>query len=527
MPSSSSGALVDAELLWAAFERAGVALCLVSPDGRVMAVNDEWVSATGWRREETLGRGVADLLPEKRGQTAQLLRRARGGQVVELTRHRRRVGGRDGWWEGRITPITTVGGVWLLITVRDVTEQVEAERERQRMTDELRQVSQRAVIAGIRQQELAEVAERQAAELNAVVNSIADGVAIFDTAGGMVRANDSARRMLGPNLEGLRSAWFEGAAGTAGPGAGAGEAISAEESLRRRALRGEMVTGWRFELPRPDGDQAHLQVSAGPIRTPDGRIIGAVESYSDVTQLVELQRLQREVMSVVAHDLRQPLTAVQGQAFLASRSLEANRVEQAKRAVQAVVSSARRLDAMIGDLVDSVRLESGRLELACEQIDLGQFLSELLARAAESLDVGRVRLSVPKPAPRALADANRLERVVLNLLSNALKYSDPGTPVEVTVKRRDDEAEVAVRDRGRGIAPEDVPHIFDRFYRLKGPRKRESVGLGLYISRMLVQAHGGRIWVESKLGKGSIFHFTLPMAQTDDRSPSARKPRKR
>jgi two-component system phosphate regulon sensor histidine kinase PhoR len=110
------------------------------------------------------------------------------------------------------------------------------------------------------------------------------------------------------------------------------------------------------------------------------------------------------------------------------------------------------------------------------------------------------------------ADPNRLERILGNLLSNALKYSDPGTEVLVSARNTDGEVTISVVDQGRGIAPEDLPRIFGRFYRSITARKAEGLGLGLHITRLLVEAHGGRIWAESELGKGSSFSFTLPMA---------------
>ncbi|MDA8216235.1 MAG: ATP-binding protein, partial [Dehalococcoidales bacterium] len=221
----------------------------------------------------------------------------------------------------------------------------------------------------------------------------------------------------------------------------------------------------------------------------------------------------RGIISIVAHDLRQPLTIIQGQAELAEHALAVNDIAQAKKSDEAILVSTRRMNVMIENLVDSVRLEAGRLELRRQPINLGQFLTDLLQRASASLETDRVRLSVPENVPLVSADSDRLERMMLNLLSNALKYSPPGTPVEVAVRPLEHDAQISVRDRGAGIAAEDLPHIFERFYRTKGPHVQESVGLGLYITKTLVEAHGGRIWVESEPGKGSKFYFTLPLVQ--------------
>jgi signal transduction histidine kinase len=167
---------------------------------------------------------------------------------------------------------------------------------------------------------------------------------------------------------------------------------------------------------------------------------------------------------------------------------------------------------MIQDLVDAARQEGGQLHLERQPVLLQTYLPELFQRATTVMETSRVRLDLPGDLPAVFADYNRLERIITNLLSNALKYSGPGAPVLVRARRIAAEVEVAVIDQGRGIAPDDLPHLFERFYRAKGERATEGIGLGLYITKQLVEAHGGRIWVESEVGNGSTFMFTLPLA---------------
>jgi NtrC-family two-component system sensor histidine kinase KinB len=125
----------------------------------------------------------------------------------------------------------------------------------------------------------------------------------------------------------------------------------------------------------------------------------------------------------------------------------------------------------------------------------------------------RIGVEAPEDFPRALADPARLERVVTNLLSNALKYSEPGEPVTVRLIQADGEIVTAISDHGRGIAPEELPHLLEKYYRAQAGREASgSLGLGLYITKGLVEAHGGRIWVESEVGRGSTFSFSLPVA---------------
>jgi len=150
--------------------------------------------------------------------------------------------------------------------------------------------------------------------------------------------------------------------------------------------------------------------------------------------------------------------------------------------------------------------------LALQPVKLPAFIADILERMRTIMEVERILVELPPDLPPVSADYNRLERILLNLLSNALKYSAPGTPVLVRARSTEGMVEVSVADRGVGIAPDDLPYIFERFYRAEEARKTEGVGLGLYITRQLVEAHGGRIRVESRPGVGSTFYFMLPIA---------------
>ncbi len=221
---------------------------------------------------------------------------------------------------------------------------------------------------------------------------------------------------------------------------------------------------------------------------------------------------QDDILRMVSHDLRGPLTVVHGQAELLLRWLaRAGLAGREAHSANTILAAARRMNTMIQDLVDAARLEHGRLTLDLAPLELGPFalkLKEQMASAAE-----RIRVDAGPGLPPVHADAGRLERVLTNLLSNALKYSPPDSEVTLGFALRQGEVVVSVADHGQGIAPEELPHLFQRYFRTLAARSHhEGLGLGLYISRMLVEAHGGRIWVESQVGMGSTFSFTLPIA---------------
>ncbi|MCL4464835.1 MAG: ATP-binding protein [Chloroflexi bacterium] len=242
-------------------------------------------------------------------------------------------------------------------------------------------------------------------------------------------------------------------------------------------------------------------------------------AFNIMAQEIGLREEEREgYVHAISHDLRNPLTAVQGQAqLLLHRAEKAELPAYVQTGAEAVLVSARRMNVMIQDLVDTARLQSGQLRLNTRPLALAPFLDEAIERLSGSQEAERVRIDLAPDLPLVLADPDRLERVVVNLLSNALKYSAADSAVTVAARADGDQVVVSVTDQGAGIPPEEVPLVFERFYRAEGTREhREGLGLGLHIVRGLVEAHGGRTWVESQLGRGSTFHFTLPAQRGEE-----------
>jgi len=261
-----------------------------------------------------------------------------------------------------------------------------------------------------------------------------------------------------------------------------------------------------------DGHLVVLETSGVPIFDANGVFRGYRGIDRDITRRKQAEILREEYVHTISHDLRAPLTIIRGHAQLLKVALEKAGLRGAERvSVEAILTGTQRMDAMIQDLVDSVRIEVGQLRLEKRPVELRAFVSDLLQRAKAAIDVGRVKVDIPVGLPLVDADPDRLERILINLLTNALKYSPLESEVLIDAKKTNKEVTISVTDRGVGISPEDLPHIFERFYQPKAGRRVEGLGLGLYITKRLVEAHKGRIWVKSELGKGSVFHFTLPI----------------
>ena len=247
-----------------------------------------------------------------------------------------------------------------------------------------------------------------------------------------------------------------------------------------------------------------------PIRNERGRVELLVLSMVDVSERVKARQRLLEFVRMVSHDLRSPLTAVLGQAQLLQRAPD--QADLVLRSARAIVAAARRLNAGIEDLVDIARAETTGLSLNRLAVDLPRLMSDLKEQLAGDVESHRIRIETPSSLPPVSADPRRLERIATNLLHNAFLYAQPGTEITVSFSRDMGEVVTTIASLGSGIPPQEVQHLFERSHRATAGRRKEGLGLGLYVARTLVEAHGGRIWVQSTMGKQSSISFTLPVA---------------
>lgn len=285
-----------------------------------------------------------------------------------------------------------------------------------------------------------------------------------------------------------------------------------EELASARALRGKVVVNEEQLLRVSDGRTVPIRVSAAPIWDAAGHVRGAVLLFDDVSALKELERLREEWTSIIAHDLRQPVTVISGYANLLARRTE-ERAVSFQAATEHILASARQLDRMIADLLDVSRIEARRLKLDRQVVNLPVLVQAVVERTAEITKGHLVRVAIKRAVPELMADPVRLEQILSNLLSNAAKYGYSDTPIRVDVEACNREVQVSVTNLGPGIRPQDIPDLFTRFHRARRVQaeRKAGLGLGLYIAKGLVEAHGGRIWVESTPGRETTFSFTLPI----------------
>lgn len=264
----------------------------------------------------------------------------------------------------------------------------------------------------------------------------------------------------------------------------------------------------------------HVDVRSSPVLDDAGKVIATIQVARVISDEIRLEKRQAEVdamkrrlLALASHEMRAPLTLISGHAEELADDAEIVSPREVRAQAGVIRSEAARLSEMVRDILETSRIEDGELALERAEVDLAAVCREA-AHEVESEQEGRpVQIDVPDGLPRPLADPDKLRQVVRNLLENACKYSPQGGEVRVGLSHSDGLVEVAVRDHGVGIPADELDRVFEMFHRVRNRETRRVVGtgLGLYIAKRIVEAHGGCIWAESTPNVGSVFRFTLPL----------------
>jgi signal transduction histidine kinase len=262
-----------------------------------------------------------------------------------------------------------------------------------------------------------------------------------------------------------------------------------------------------------DDDERFLSVLGSQV----GSVIDAIRARESeralLSELRELDRTRSEFISMLAHELRGPMTTIMGFGYTLRDSGDKLDDEKKLHVISTMVRETERLSRMVTDLLDLSRMEAGSLKYECEPLEIKDFTDALIETHSSLKAHHFVEIEVPDGLPKVLADRDRLHQVFINLLTNATRYSAEGTTITLRAEDADDHVRVAVSDQGIGIQKEDADRIFEKFAMLPKPSwVKKGTGLGLFITKTLVEAMGGSIWVETEQGKGSTFVFTLPHA---------------
>jgi two-component system phosphate regulon sensor histidine kinase PhoR len=338
--------------------------------------------------------------------------------------------------------------------------------------------------------------EGERAKLDAVLQKMTDGVLIVDNQGVVQLLNSAAIKMFSIT-----------------------NPVPIGKPLIEVVRHHQPVEMWQRcqatgEDQREDFDVGHRLSLQGIASSLSPAISGStLLLFQDLTRQRQIEAMRRDFISNVSHELRTPLAALKA----LTETLQTGAMEDppaAHRFLEQMETEVDSLSLMVNELLELSRIESGRVPLnltPTHPIDIVNPAYERLRLQAERAGL-TLTLECSPDLPAVLADASRMQQVVVNLLHNAIKFTPSGGQVTVNAALQDREVQFAVTDSGIGITSEDLPRIFERFYKVDRSRATTGTGLGLAIARHLVEAHAGRIWAESQVGKGSKFYFTLPLA---------------
>ncbi len=375
-------------------------------------------------------------------------------------------------------------------------------------------------------------AETERRRLELIISSMAEGLFITDAEGAITLLNTSAQHLFaqaqvevqkGVPLRTLaitnHASWLQDVARIVD------QALVGKVMMNQELIAG--VTGETIPLS--------LSISVAPLHDAgliQARPIGAVAVLNDITSSKQIEKLKDEFVSVVSHELRTPLTAIKGYTQHLLRRVERRLRETRRtqpldgsppveppesydlRSLNIVQSQAGHLERLVNDLLDLSRVQWGKLQLQYSTFYLADVLAERAHLAQVSAEQHTITLNIQVQDSKVVADRLRIGQVVGNILDNAVKYSPQGGQVTIQLQEFEEDYLVSVIDQGIGINPEYLDHIFERFYRVRNTTNRQysGIGLGLYVTKAIVESHGGRIWHTNNQGRGSTFHFTLPHA---------------
>jgi PAS domain S-box-containing protein len=341
--------------------------------------------------------------------------------------------------------------------------------------------------------------------LEAVVTASPDGLVLLDSSNEVTYINPTAIRLLRLPANEVAESPFR-----------------LEDLPERTSIRlSECLTVARSsdgvqEYELTEGGRRVLQVREVRLKSRDGRARGRLVHLHDITRERVIDEMKTDFISLVSHELRTPLTSILGfSSYMLTGRL--GKVEETqKTALESIHRQAKRLSAIISDFLDISRIESGRIEMKKEAVTVpsiaDRVVQDLQPQAQEKLVRVQTKVEQNGQPLVAMGDEQRIAQVFTNLVGNALKFTEPDGAIDVNVSRHNGELHCSVRDTGCGIPADELDRVFDRFYQVEKvvTRKTGGTGLGLAIVKNIVEAHGGKIWIESELGKGTEVHFTLP-----------------
>jgi PAS domain S-box-containing protein len=344
--------------------------------------------------------------------------------------------------------------------------------------------------------------------MDALIDSAADGILILSSGHMITRCNRAFGRMLGEPVANIVSKSHE-------------DVIDLKCHEDMLTLEQAEAGGWPLtpnatlyvegDLQRSSGVSLPVGITYAPLISVEGNLVNIIATVRDITRFREAEEIKSTFISVISHELKTPVALIKGYVGTLRREDANWDREVVSDSLAVIEEEADRLTGLIENLLDASRLQAGGLSLSPADVDLKLVASRIATRFQTQSSLHNIEVDFPDNFPVINGDETRLVQVLSNLVSNAIKYSPEGGEIRISGQVRPTHVIICVSDQGPGVAPEDIPHIFDRFYRSSiAKRTTKGAGLGLYLARAVIEAHGGRIWVDPQPGTGARICFSIP-----------------
>ncbi len=462
-------------------DAAGTALWMVDAQGNMTFVNKTWADWTGQPKEAHLGRGwVEFVMPEDREQViSSYLRSTTQYTPYQVDFKVLRSDGKIQWVAATGRPRYLPNGEFAgyVGSCMDITDRKKAEQKRQDNEALFRTIADSAPVliwmAG---------PDMRTTFLNTSWTRFADVASLLSDDG-----------YLQSNL--IHEA-------------------DADQVLKRykQAFSHQQEFYLEYRMQCRDGSYRWVGMKGVPRLAVDGSLEGYIGSGMDITEMKELEQIKNDFIGMASHELKTPITSIKAYVQLLLSMYKNTEDAFLKKSLTTVNKQVNKLTRLITDFLDISKMESGRLSLNYEQLLLNDVLRETIEEVQHTAAQHNIIYTENVGNFTVHADRDRIAQVIINFLTNAIKYSPQSSRVEVNAARTDEEVVVAIKDYGIGIKAEDIDKIFNRFYRVEGRNEQNfsGFGIGLYVAAEIIRRHNGRVWVESVPGKGSVFYFTLP-----------------
>ncbi|MHB0912125.1 MAG: ATP-binding protein [Armatimonadota bacterium] len=347
------------------------------------------------------------------------------------------------------------------------------------------------------------VEEKQ--ELVQMIESVYAGLLMVDRDGHITQMNATARRMFqAEDKEVIDRPYYEVL-----------ESANVRELIKRVVDSNEEIAEEINLAVNPDSHEERIyQAQTAMVRDERQQVIGVVAIFNDITEIRNVERMKTAFVSTVSHELRTPLTSIKGFISTLLADVDGYYDHDTQREFYTIIDTeCDRLTRLISDLLNVSRIEAGRaLDLNPKQVNLPTLIDKVISVQKSYTNKHELKLDIDPDLPTIIADEDKIDQILTNLTNNAIKYSPKGGEITISASREGEGVRIAVSDQGMGIPEEHLPKVFERFHRVDNRDTREvgGTGLGLYLVKHLVEAHGGKIWAESDWGKGSSFIFILP-----------------